>query len=321
MVKRVLVTGGTGYLGGVLVKTLSKEYDVRVLVRKSSSIPFGQMKNVQVVTGDVCDRSSLKEAVRGCDGIFHLAALVKGWVRNPSLFDEVNVAGFRNVAETAWEEKVSRLIYTSSFLAVGSTESSSEKDPGNLYALSKKKALALARQYQKEGYPLVTVIPAVLYGPGAWTEGNHVSRFLRSLWEGNFPGWFDQGKWRWNFAYVEDVARGEALAFEKGRIGEEYPLGGEVVSLRDFFTLAAELFRRPVPRRNIPEFFLWIRALCEEGMALAFGREPTLSRGILATYRHDWALSDEKARRELGYTTTPLREALAETGRWIQETR
>ena len=316
----VLVTGGTGYLGSAVVRALSQKYAVRLLVRDTRGTGFFQkLPRVSFVVGDVRDRSSLLSAVKGCEAVFHLAALVKSWVREPAFFEAVNVEGFRNVAEASWKEGVRRLIYTSSFLALGPTEEAPAKPLfQNSYELSKKQALLLAREYQKRGHPLVTAIPTVLYREGARTEGNHLSRILERLTKRRFPGWIDGGRWRWNFAYVEDVAAAYPLLFENGKNGEEYVLGGETVTLREFFTLAAEIAAVSLPDRELSPSLLLFYAAFQEFLATLFAFDPPLTRGILETYRHDWAPRDDKARRELGYGTTPLRTAISKTIGWLK---
>lgn len=317
---QILLTGGTGYLGQEVVKVLSGRYAVRLLVRdRKRASSLEPLNRVSLVSGDVRDRGSLKEAVKGCEAVFHLAALVKNWVPAPSLFEAVNVEGFRNVAEAAWQEGVQRFIYTSSFIALGPTDGTAQNRVfHNAYESSKTKALALAREYQKKGCPLLTVIPTVLYGPGVWTEGNHLSQILKALLAGHFPGWIDGGRWRWNFAYLEDVAQGHPLVFEKGKSGEEYLLGGEIVTLHDFFNLAAALSGVSLPARELPVLLLKAYAALQESLAPIFSRTPSITRGVLQLYRHDWAPTDEKARRELGYTTTPLETALAKTIDWLK---
>jgi len=316
----LLVTGGTGYLGEAVVRALSEKYAVRLLIRdQKRAARLQTLPQVSFVEGDVRDRASLKEAVKGCEGVFHLAALVKSAVRPKSLFDAVNVEGFQNLAEAAWKEGVKQLVYTSSFIALGPTDTVGERIFHNAYESSKTKALALARDYQRKGYPLITVVPTVLYGPGPLTAGNHTSRLVKALLAGCFPGWIDGGKWRWNFAYVDDVAKGHRLAFEMGKTGEEYLLGGETVSLRHFFTLASQIAGCPVPKRELSLFLLRMVALYQEFLANTFSREPSLTLGVLSIYRHDWAFQDEKSRKELGYATTPLREALEKTVQWLKE--
>ncbi|MBI4435812.1 MAG: NAD-dependent epimerase/dehydratase family protein [Candidatus Omnitrophica bacterium] len=319
---QLLVTGGTGYLGSCLVEALSKKFSVRLLARdKTNTASLERLNHVQVVWGDVRDRPSLQKALQGCDAVFHLAALVKQWVPQASLFHEVNVEGFRNLAEASWDAGIRRFLYTSSLFALGPTDpTGGNRTFHTAYERSKAEALEVARAYQKKGHPLVTLIPTVLYGPGRWTEGNHISLMLKELLERKFRGYFDGGRWRWNFAYVRDVAEGHRLALEGGRVGEEYLLGGETVSLREFFTLASELAGCPVPKREIPISFLQGYAVFQEVLAHLFRREPSLTKGSLAMYRHDWVFSDEKARRDLGYTPTPFREALAATIGWLKET-
>ncbi len=315
----LLVTGGTGYLGGAVVRVLAKDYALRLLVRDPAKVSI-RGKGIEPVQGDIRDRTTVRRAIQGCEGVLHLAAVVKRWVRRRSLFEEVNVEGFRNVAESAWEAGVQRFLYTSSVLALDPTENAPSRNlAANAYVASKQKALALARTYQTENRPLMIMIPTLLYGRGNWTEGNHISYLLKSLLSGTFPGWIDGGRWRWNFAYVEDVAAGYRLAIEKGKMGEEYLLGGETVSVREFFTRAARIAGCPLPGREIPYPALWSYALLQEFLAGLFSKEPALTRGILATYRHDWDYRDQKARETLGYTSTSLDQALTRTMQWLKE--
>jgi len=315
----ILITGGTGYLGGAVFDQLSQKEAVRLLIRDQSRVPSNCPETTEVVVGDLLHRDSLARALKGCHAVIHCAALVRHWTRDSTLFEAVNVEGLRNLVELSQQEGVQQFLYTSSFLALPPTEGpSGEESFLNPYVASKQKALALARAYQKKGYPLTIVIPTVLYGPGRRTEGNHVSFLLEKLLEGNFPGWFDEGRWVWNFAYIDDVARGYLQVLTHGKPGSEYLLGGENMSLRAFFSLAAHLAGCPVPQKEVPHSTLVVYAAFQELMAKFFSRPPSLTRGILATYRHDWAFQDPKAGEEIGYTTTAVQEGLHRTLQWLK---
>jgi nucleoside-diphosphate-sugar epimerase len=117
---KVLVTGGTGFLGRRTVERLAKEHEVRLLVRSSSSRERFP-PNVEFAVGDVTDAASLAPAVQGCEAVVHAAALVKILAPREE-FDRVNVGGLENVLAAAKAGGVSRMVYVSSFIALGPTE-------------------------------------------------------------------------------------------------------------------------------------------------------------------------------------------------------
>jgi len=332
-VKRVLVTGGTGYLGGAVVREfLAAGWQVRCLGRSTSdrsALPPG----VEVVTGDVTDPGSLHSPMRGVALVCHSAALVASWVPERGLFDRVNVGGLVNVLRAALELAVPRVLYTSSFLALGPTDDL----PGELGGVAdeshafqahqfhtdyeRTKALALARveEFVGRGLPIVTVVPGVLFGPGRRTEGSLLNTLIGRAARGRLGPLVGSGRQRWCFAYLPDVARGHTLAAERGRPGERYILGGENRPLAEFFTLVAELAGRPKRPRTIP---LWLAQLVTLPAALRArfgGRRPELTPAGLATFVHSWAFSSERARRDLGYHITPTRTALQETLAWLKD--
>src|SRR3989304_10390849 len=116
----IFVTGGTGFLGKQLVKELSYlDEDVHLLVRKNSNVKEIDNKRLKIFPGDVTNIRTIREAIKGCKTVFHMASLVKAWTRNPAEFYRVNVEGLKNVMECALEEGIAKFIYTSSFMAIG----------------------------------------------------------------------------------------------------------------------------------------------------------------------------------------------------------
>ncbi len=321
-----LVTGASGFLGGVLARKLVERGDrVRVLVRPSSDRSALQDLDVEFVTGDVTDRGSLDAAAAGCDRVFHSAALVKTWLRDRSQYARVNVEGTCNVIEAALDAGVSRIVYTSSFLVLKPgdhliTEESraSEDEVWAEYSRTKWLAHKEVDRFVADGAPIVIVYPGVIFGPGKLTEGNLVVNWMVRFFQGKFPGFLGRGEARWSLSFVDDVAQGHLLADEKGALGRGYCLGGENVSARRLMEMVAEATNREPPTRCVPFWLAKFVGLLQEGWATLTGREPELTRTVVETFRNNWALDSSRARSELGYQPTPLKQAVEKTIAWLR---
>jgi farnesol dehydrogenase len=326
---RVLVTGGTGFLGRRIVSELAQRHEVRLLVRSTASRERFP-ESVHFAQGDVTDRSSLERAAVGCDAVVHAAALVK-ILAPPADFDRVNLGGIEHVLRAAEEAgSVSKVVYVSSFIALGPTEKGpdgmldeaaevNERTWINDYERTKALADRRARRAIDEGAPLNVVYPGVIYGPGEMTEGNIVVHHILDLIHRRLPGLIGSPDRRWNYVFVDDVARGVALALEKAPYGSRYVLGGENVRLGDFYALVETLTGVPVPRRRIPDVIASAAGALQKGWARLTDGTPKLTPDLVEIYRHDWAYSSERAERELGYAPRPFAQGLAETLAWLKE--
>jgi farnesol dehydrogenase len=304
---KVLVTGGTGYLGRAVVTALrGRGHDLVIFARHAS----GSGLPGTAIDGDVRDRAALERAAAGCDAISHSAALVSIWRRRREDFDEINVGGLRNVLSVAAAARIPRVLYTSSFVALpprGRTEPLLAND----YQRTKVIADRVADQAVRDGAPLIRVYPGVVYGPGSFTEGNLVGRLIADHLRHRLPGLVGPEN-RWSYAYVDDVAAGHCAALERGRAGGRYALGGDNAPQRRVFEILQQLTgRRPPPRIPFPVADLLGAA--EELRVNLFGGTPLLTRGAVDIFRHDWSLDSGEAIRELGYTLTPLTEGVART--------
>src|SRR5439155_1484315 len=165
---KVLVTGGTGYLGRAIVRALAARGHQLVIFARTatrSGLPG------TLIDGDVRDRAAVERAAAGCDAISHSAALVSIWRRRREDFDAVNVGGLRHVLASAAALKISRLVYTSSFLALAPRDLRAPIE-ANDYQRTKVAADRVAGEAVAAGSPLIRVYPGVVYGPGTFTEGN-----------------------------------------------------------------------------------------------------------------------------------------------------
>ena len=321
-----MVSGVTGFLGGRVAAELARAgHQVSGFCRDESRWS-GRPATATAVTGDVTDRAAVERAVDGCNAVVHAAALVKTWVRDKREFDRVNVEGLGYVIG-ACRDSGARLVYTSSFIALGPTDGTTfdEDSPRvdntfhNDYERTKWLADQLARNADTSNLDLIRVYPGVIFGPGALTPGNHVVQLLLQHARGKLPGMLGRGDLRQCFAYVDDVARGVVQALERGKSGEGYILGGENrtgVELFDAFQNAAGV---APPKRKIPFWAATAIGKAQRWRAELFNIEPELTDEVVGIYRHEWAYRSDKAVAELGYRLTPFAEAIAKTVAWLRE--
>jgi farnesol dehydrogenase len=319
MSTRVFITGGTGYLGGRLLRSLvSAGYQVRVLLRRPSGIePHPQ---VEIAMGDLSDCDWLASRMRGCDAVFHTAALVASWVENESEFYRVNVTGFHNVLQACKSAGVGTLVYTSSFFALGpaSLPGANERAPltggkRHPYQHSKLEARRMAVRALEDGFPIVILYPGIIYGPGRRTRGNLIATLVEEFARGRTPGLLGDGSQVWSFAYIDDVAGGHLLALDRSPKGGEFVLGGPNVSLRDFFAVLSSLTGRRAPRIRIPLAAAMAAGGFQALLDRLRGRLPSMTPSSVRMMYENWACDSTRAETSLGYRSRPLREGLIET--------
>ncbi len=309
---RVLITGATGYLGRTLVRAFHAAGHATVAFSRHAS---ASGLAGDLVDGDVRDAAAVSRAAAGCDGICHTAALVSVWLKRRDDFDEVNVHGLQHVLDAAREHGITRLVYTSSFLALPPAGAAV---PGrwNDYQRTKVAADRLASRAVIEGAPLIRTYPGVIYGPGVMTEGNLVGRMVADHLAGRLPGVVG-ADCVWSYAWVEDVAAGHVAAMERGQPGARYQLGGENAPQMRLFEIVRELTGRRLPRRLPAPLATFVGAV-EELRASMTGRPPLLTAGTVEILTRDWPLDSGQAVQELGYRVTPLRDGIVRVVQQVQ---
>jgi NAD+-dependent farnesol dehydrogenase len=302
---KVLVTGGTGYLGRRVVGALrASGHEVVLYARTAGAAGL----DTAAVEGDVRDAARLSDAARGCDAMLHAAALVATWRPRWRDFDEVNVGGLRSVLRAAARHGIARVVYTSSFLAL--TPAGCVAPPHwNDYQRTKSAADAMAEAAVQGGAPIIRLYPGVIYGPGIATAGNLVGGMVADHLAGRLPGVIGADR-IWSFAFVDDVADAHVAAIERGTAGARYPLGGVDAPQMRVFDIVRQLTGRAQPRR-IPDWAASPAALADELLAACFGRTPLLTTGTLEILLRDWPLGHARASEELGYRVTPLELGVA----------
>jgi dihydroflavonol-4-reductase len=324
--KRSLLTGATGFVGAaVLRRLLTAGHSVRALVRKDSPRSNLAGLEVECVEGDLRDAESVGRAMAGIDAVFHVAADYRLWARDPQEIRRSNLEGTRHVMEAALRARVARVVYTSSVATLlprpdGSpadeTDRVAEDAAIGVYKQSKVAAEALVRRMVAErGLPAVIVNPSTPIGPRD-IKPTPTGRIIIEAALGRMPGYVDTAL---NLVHVDDVAAGHLAAFERGRVGETYILGGENVALARMLTEIARIAGRRPPRLSIPRRAVYPIALFAEAAARLTGREPFVTLDGLRMAKHRMVFSSAKAERELGYKSRPYGEALAEAVAWFRQ--
>lgn len=319
--EKVLVTGGTGFLGVHLVRALvQRHYDVHVLTRNPDAVGSQTHLAVETVVGDVRSLEDVRRAVEGCEGVFHLAAKVTLSAKEADEVFAVNVDGTRNVMQAALEAGVRRVVHVS---MVGTLEGPSEdstvdetcplraSDVGSPYLDSKVRAERVVCEMVGDGLPAVVVLPGGMIGP----EDNFhspSSALLKLFFHRINPFVV---AWRLNLVDVRDVAEGIILAYRSGRLGERYILGGENTD-----TVAVFRFLRDVTDFNRSIWPLSWEALEVLSELSGLTSQPLVEKSVAAFYHYGFWASSEKAKRELGYRHRTLGETLADAAAWYQAT-
>jgi dihydroflavonol-4-reductase len=316
---KAFVTGGTGFIGKHIVERLVMHgYAVTCLVRQPHKADELRKLGATITPGDITDRESMRKGMTGADIVFHCAGWYEiGVSRHAAeLMEKVNVSGTENALGLAVELGIPKIVYTSTTAVFGNTygivvdESYQRNSPfESAYDRTKYQAHAVAEHHIAQGAPIIIVMPAGVYGPGDHSMVATMVRLLLRRMVPILPG-ADTGH---SFVYVEDVAEGHVLAAEKGRIGQSYILGGDVLTLGDVLQVVGRLAGVPAPflyaGASIVAPLKPIVALLEKFMALP----PMMSTETLSFLGTTWWVSSKKAEQELGYTHRSIEEGMAET--------
>ncbi len=320
---RVLLTGGAGFLGkNVANALLSSGHDVVLLVRGGPRP--GLPPEASVIAGDVRDAAIFKTAATGCDAIIHTAAMVKQWSARLQDFDDINVGGITNAIAAA-EASGIRLVYTSSFMAVGPTPETpvdeTQIHPGppyrNDYERTKALADEVARKYAERGGDIVILYPGVVYGPGELTDGNIIAKMIADRMNGRLPGIVGPGDRYWSYAFVDDVARAHVTAMERGGKGERYFLTGENATLTEVFAAASKRAGRDLSPRKLPYGLSRLVGRAMWFWADMTGKQPDLTHHAVGIFEKHWAYRSHKAEKNLDYRVRPLAEGIGATVDWL----
>jgi dihydroflavonol-4-reductase len=318
----VLLTGGTGFLGGHVARALGGAgYTVVLLVRQMSGavpLPPGARR----VEGDLEDPASLKRALDGVGAVVHVAGLVSNAARDRRRLFEVNAIGSRNLLEAATSAGIRRVVFTSSTSAVGALRQDRPDlalredaefdlwDLGAPYVQAKRAAHEAALRAREAGLPIVALSPTFVLGPGdrRLTSSELVDAFVRRRLPGVLAGGI-------NAVDVRDVAPAYVAALEHPDPAPHYILAGpENLVSREFYRRLERCSGVAAPRLAIPRWAALAAAACVERLAPAASfTTATVRMGSLY-----WYFDGSLARRELGFQARSLDETLRAAVDWVR---
>jgi len=322
---RVLVTGPDGLLGSNLVRRLlEKDYEVRALVFPGSRSRTLDGLKIEKVDGNITDSDSIRRAVAGCEGVFHVAASTAMWPPRDPKITAINVNGTRNVMEAAEAAGVRRVVHcgSASSFGYGTKENpGTEKAPfryaglGLAYFDSKLAAQELVLDMVRSGrIEAVVVNPTFMFGPhdSGPSSGEVIIQYVKM----NIPAYSPGGR---NFAHARDVADGLISAFEKGAPGECYILGNRNMNMKELLGLVAEIagIRKPVV--EIPALVIRLAGKAGSALGEALKKKPGISYEVAVLSCIGCYYSPAKAVRELDLPQTPVETAVEDEYRWLRD--
>lgn len=346
MKETILVTGASGFIGAHLIRLLREQKkQIRAFILPGDSIPawkepfqknlrFGHKdypiikpnENFEIHYGDIRNQDDVSRVVKGCDWVFHLAAISHLWVKNPNLYDEVNVEGTRNICDAAQKHGVKKLIYTSSAETIDRHKGGSiadecfrlsEKQAWGPYTKSKIRAEQIVSDYIKKELFAVITHPTVPIGPGDRSPtppGGMIQMILNK----KIKYYYQTGL---NLVHVVDVAKGHLLAAQRGRSGEHYILGGTNLSFTDLFSKIKSLTGLPIPKNTISYRTAYLASCFMELWSnWVTHRRPVSTREGIRSAKIPFYFTSEKTKRALGYNPSQIDRALKDVMRYFSKT-
>lgn len=314
---RALVTGAAGFIGAHVVTMLVADGADVVAFDRAFPQAVQLPGNVERVSGDILDAEAVASAMLGCTAVFHLAAIYSYHRADAELMERVNVEGTRTVLTAAARGQRRRLIHTSSCATCGPIRGTSATEANTPpaselrvpYKRTKLAGERLAFSAASASLEVVVVNPTVPVGPGD-RRPTPTGKMVADVASGRARGYLANSAL--NIVAVEDVAASHLRAFEHGRSGERYLLGGENLTIREVFATVAAAAGRSAPRIAVPWGTAYAAARVADAALRPLRREPRmLLVDEVRSGRLPHLFDDSKARAELGHVSRPAREALA----------
>ncbi|GAC1307428.1 MAG: NAD-dependent epimerase/dehydratase family protein [Vulcanimicrobiaceae bacterium] len=324
MSRTAFLTGGTGFVGGNLARTLVEAgWTVRALAREGSDRRNLAGLDLEVVTGDLGD-ANLAATIGPADAVFHVAAHYSLFRRDRDALLRSNVDGTRNLLAASRRAGAGRVVYTSSVAAIGvrhgaPADETFQSPPERLIgAYKRSKYLAEREAFAAacDGQDVVIVNPTTPIGARDIKPTPTGEIFVRFL-SGKMPGAIPETALNW--VDVDDVARGHLAAYDRGRSGERYILGGENLPLRALLQRVGTLTGRPSPRHRLPLWIPLVAAYVDEAILPRFGHAPTIPIDGVRMSGESMYYDTSKARVQLGYAPGPIDDAIRAAIRWFTD--
>lgn len=323
--KKVLVTGGLGFLGSSIVRALLKRgVDVRVLALPSEPMTNVEGLEIEIVRGNVLDPNVCKEAVKGVDTVFHVAAIYKDHMPDPTPMYVVNQTGTYNVLEAARREGVERTIYTASIVSLGRAplgtlgDENTKYDAWDIdfsYGRSKYYSRLLAESFAEWGMDVRVVCPGIIFGPGDLGPTPSGKLIIETLKGEAPPVYADGGA---SYVDVRDCAEAHVLAAEKGKAGERYIASRHNLNNHQLVERISEVAGKKRRFYRLPVPLARAAISLAEAQDIRKGRDPALTRTFFEYSLKPSFFNTEKSVRELGATYRPIEETIGDAIAWFR---
>ena len=324
---KVLVTGATGHIGNVLVRSLLKNgYDVTAFVRNKEKLNALDGLSVSFAYGDVRDIESLKMAFKGIDVVFHLAGLIDIGNGNKKQMYEVNVNGTKNVVNACKEMNVKKLIYTSSVHAIPTkpkgeiiteTKTFSPDLVKGTYSKTKAEATKYVLEANSKDLEVIITHPSGVIGPYEYITSN-LGQLIIDCAHRKMGAYLDGG---YNFVDVRDVADGLVSTLEKGKAGECYILAGHYVTIKELMKYVQDITGVPAPKFKIARWFAYATGALSEIYYKIVKQKPLFTSYSVYTTGTNANFSIDKAKKQLGYFPRDFIDTMVDTIYWMKENK
>ena len=322
---KVFLTGATGFVGHHVAKALADQgAELRLLVRKTSSLKNLEGIAGDTVVGDLAQPESFAPALAGCDAVMHVAADYRLWIRDPDAMYRANVDGTRDLLRLAREAGVPRVVYTSSVATmhfctngIVSNEDTpvSLKDMVGHYKRSKFLAEQQAIAAAQDGQQVIILNPTTPIGPND-AKPTPTGRIFVDFLNGKFPAYVDTGL---NLVDVVEVARTHVAALTRGTPGRRYILGGENLTLKQILDKMSAITGIPSPTTKIPFAIAATYAFFEELITGKIrGKEPRATLEEVRMGRKKMYASSARAQQELDFRIVPVYPAMRAAIEWFR---
>lgn len=328
--KVYLVTGAAGFLGGTVCRKLvQKDERVRAFVLKNDPAIQYVPRNAEIVEGDLCDLNSLEQLFKVPEYseiiVLHIASIV---TVNPEFNQkvmDVNVGGTENIIALCKKYNAKKLVYCSSTGAIPELPKGtpikeidhfSTEGLQDCYSQSKALATQLVLDAAADGLDASVVHPTGILGPEDFSI-SETTKTVISIVKGKMPAGIDGS---FNLADVRDLADGLIAASEKGRKGECYILGNEVVTFRDFARVLVNQAKCKKIRFFLPIKLAYFMADILERKAKKTGAKPLMTKFSVWNLARNNVFDYSKARKELDYNPRRFEETISEEIAWLRAT-
>ena len=316
---KIFITGSTGFIGTYLMKRLAQtKHEFNCLVREKSNSEFLKESGSNIFTGDVTDKDSILKGMEGCDWVIHLASSFVFWVPNNKVYYDVNVAGTRNVMESALEKNISKVINVSTAAVYGNAdwpvkeETPVGSERASKYVRTKYQGDLIAwKLYEEKKLPLVVIYPSAVIGAN---DPKAAGQYIKNYAKGRMPAQV-LTKLYFPFVHVKDVADAIAISLEKeNNIGEKYIVSADNYTWGEINQMISEISGTRLPFLKLPVWMTVLTSYMLTGISNLIRKPPLWDMSVdqISLMKQGFKIDGSKVERELGITYTPVHEGIKE---------